>query len=82
MAVIGVDGSDPESSALAFVHSSAINFPVGVDSDFQVTEGLYQFTGDPEAVAIGGDGHIVHIVHGPVSAATLDRWATELASGR
>lgn len=76
--VIGVDGQDPRNKALAFVHRSGVTFPVAVDPDYQVTEGLYDFTGDPDAVFINGNGTIAHIVHGPITASQLLAWERRL----
>jgi len=44
-ATIGIDGSDPPAAAMSFVHSAGVTFPVGVDATFQVTSGLFYFTG-------------------------------------
>lgn len=78
VAVIGVDGNDPTSAALAFVHESGVTFPVVVDPDFQVTEGLYYFSGDPGAVFINGNGTIDHIVRGPITRSDLLTWERRL----
>jgi thiol-disulfide isomerase/thioredoxin len=79
--LIGVDGADPTSDALAFVHASGVTFPVAADADYQVTENLYYFTGDPEAVAITADGQIAHIQRGPITVAQLQAWARQLTTG-
>jgi thiol-disulfide isomerase/thioredoxin len=76
--VIGVDGMDPVRSALAFVHSSGVTFPVAKDPDYKVTEGLYGFDGDPDAVFVNADGTIVRIVHGPITATQLRAWERDL----
>lgn len=78
VAVVGVDGMDPTDKALAFVHGSHVTFPVAVDADYQVTEGLYYFDGDPDAVFVNGNGTIEHIVHGPITAAELVAWERRL----
>lgn len=72
--VIGVDGMDPVHNALAFVHSSGVTFPVAKDPDYKVTEGLYGFDGDPDAVFVRADGTIARIVHGPITATQLVTW--------
>lgn len=79
--VIGVDGEDPVKQALRFVHSSGVTFPIVADSDYQVTEGLYYFQGDPDAVFINGNGIIAHIVRGPITSAELVTWEHRLTGG-
>jgi peroxiredoxin len=79
--VIGIDGEDPAKQALSFVHDSGVSFPVAVDSDYQVTEGLYYFRGDPDAVFINRNGTIAHIVRGPITAAELVSWERRLSAG-
>ncbi len=76
--LIGVDGMDPAPQALAFVRRSKVSFPVAQDSSYMVTEGLYGFNGDPDAVFINADGTIEHIVHGPITAAQLRSWERRL----
>jgi len=77
--VIGVDGMDPTGAALRFVHQSGVTFPVGADPDYRVTEGLYAFVGDPDAVFVDGNGTIVRIVHGAITASQLRRWERALS---
>lgn len=72
VAVLGVDTADPHG--LSFVRSSGVKFPVGADSSYDVTEGLYGFTGDPQAVAIDGSGRIVAMKAGPLGVAELRAW--------
>ncbi|MCL5445439.1 MAG: TlpA family protein disulfide reductase [Actinobacteria bacterium] len=81
VSVLGVDVADPKGRGIAFVKSSGVTFPVGVDASFAVTSGLYYFTGIPDAVAITGNGRILDIVHGPLSVKTFSRWIHELSSG-
>ncbi len=76
--VIGVDGMDPTDQALAFAHRSGVTFPVAADSDYTVTEGLYGFDGDPDAVFINAQGRIEHIVHGPITRSELLTWERRL----
>jgi len=78
VAVIGVDGNDPTGDALKFVHESGVTFPVAVDPYYQVTEGLYYFSGDPDAVFINGNGTIEHIVRGPITRSELVTWERRL----
>lgn len=72
--IIGVDGNDPTADALAFVRRSGVTFPVAADPQYSVTNGLYDFIGDPDTVFVDGDGTIAHIVRGPVTAAELVAW--------
>jgi cytochrome c biogenesis protein CcmG, thiol:disulfide interchange protein DsbE len=76
--VIGVDGMDPTREALSFDHRSGVTFPVAADSDYTVTEGLYGFDGDPDAVFINAQGTIEHIVHGPITRSVLLAWERRL----
>jgi thiol-disulfide isomerase/thioredoxin len=79
IAVIGVDTLDPRSDALKFVQGAGVTFPVGFDSSAEVTNGRYDFTGDPEAVYISGDGRIEHVTYGPTTPAELVDWANRLS---
>jgi cytochrome c biogenesis protein CcmG/thiol:disulfide interchange protein DsbE len=76
--LIGIDGMDPTKDALAFVRHSGVGFPVAVDPAYQVTEGLYYFTGDPDAVFINSDGTIARIVRGPITGPQLTSWEHRL----
>jgi thiol-disulfide isomerase/thioredoxin len=78
VAVIGVDTLDPTANALEFVHRSGVTFPVGADSSSTVTNGLYYFTGDPEAVFISADGRIAGIQYGPTTPSQLVAWERRL----
>jgi cytochrome c biogenesis protein CcmG, thiol:disulfide interchange protein DsbE len=78
VAVIGVDGNDPTGHALAFVHHAGVTFPVGVDATFQVTDGLFYFTGLPEAVSVRADGSIAAIHYGSLSSAQFAAWERAL----
>ncbi len=80
VAVIGIDGSDPTRNALAFVHANGVTFPVGVDADYSVTQGLFAFTGLPESVMVRGDGTIAHITYGALTAAQFRTWEDKLAT--
>jgi cytochrome c biogenesis protein CcmG/thiol:disulfide interchange protein DsbE len=80
IALIGVDTADPTTQALAFVHKSGVTFPVGADRTYDVTEGSYYFNGDPDAVFIDGNGTIVHISHGAITAAQLVHWESQLTT--
>jgi len=46
---------------------------------YRVTEGLYAFVGDPDAVFVDGNGTIVRIVHGAITASQLRRWERALS---
>ncbi len=78
--VVGVDGSDPSSSAVAFVQRSGVTFPVGRDGDYSVTNGKFGFTGLPEAVFVRGDGTIAGIHYGAISPADFTAWQRKLVS--
>ncbi len=78
IAFVGVDGNDDPASGLAFSRRSGVRFPVGSDavSDVAPTFGV---PGYPATVFVDAAGVVVHVVRGPVSRATLDRWATRIA---
>jgi cytochrome c biogenesis protein CcmG/thiol:disulfide interchange protein DsbE len=82
VALIGVDANDRTAAALAFVHKSGVTFPVGVDQDYAVTEGLFAFAGLPEAVYVNGNGTIAAIHEGAITnAAQLTAWQRRLLTG-
>ena len=62
--VVGVDSEDKVNVAKSFIHSEGVRFPVAYDFDTGVTEGLFYFTGDPNAVFVNGDGTIAKVVQG------------------
>ncbi len=76
--LVGVDGSDPPSSALAFVQRSGVSFPVGRDGDYSVTNGKFGFTGLPEAVFVRADGTIAGIHYGAITPAQFTAWQRKL----
>ncbi|HUA95465.1 MAG TPA: TlpA disulfide reductase family protein [Acidimicrobiales bacterium] len=76
--VVGVDGSDPPASALAFVQRSGVSFPVGRDSDYSVTNGKFGFTGLPEAVFVRADGTIAGIHYGAITPEQFTAWQRKL----
>ena len=78
VAMIGIDGSDPTSSALSFVRSSGVTFPVGADRAYTVTQGLFAFTGLPEAVFVEANGTIAGIHYGALSTSQFVSWQREL----
>jgi AhpC/TSA family len=61
--VLGVDNYDSTSSALSFLRSSGVTFPVGRDPTAAVNT-QYYFLGDPAAVFVKADGTISDIVYG------------------
>ena len=64
----------------AFVHSRGVTFPVGADRHYAVTEGLFYFTGLPEAVFVNGDGTIAAIHYGALTAGPARRPGQQPAS--
>jgi cytochrome c biogenesis protein CcmG, thiol:disulfide interchange protein DsbE len=80
VAVIGIDGSDPTANALTFDRRSGVSFPVGADRSFSVTEGLFDFSGLPEAVFVRRDGTVVGVLYGALSAASLSHWEQKLSA--
>ncbi len=76
--LLGVDGSDPQGAARAFVRQSGVTFPVGTDPTYAVTQGRFGFDGLPEAVAVRPDGTIAAVHYGALPATTLLRWQRQL----
>ena len=76
---IGVDVADKTSDALAFVHQSGITYPVGTDSNLEVTSVLYGLNGEPNTFFIDASGHVLGHVIGAVSAVQLTQWLHRLA---
>ena len=78
--VLGIDGNDPKVAATAFAKTSAISFPVGMDTNFDVVSGKFFFTGLPEAVFVKGDGTIAGIHYGALSTKAFVAWQHQLLS--
>ena len=70
-AVIGVDGSDQRSAAVAFVNKTGITFPVGADDVYAVTSGKFGFSGLPETVFVNDQGIVTEIHFGATTPALL-----------
>jgi peroxiredoxin len=62
--VIGVDSEDTTANAKAFIKSSGVTFPVAYDPNVNITEGAFDFHGDPYTVFVSADGIISKIVTG------------------
>jgi thiol-disulfide isomerase/thioredoxin len=78
LAIIGVDSEDPPSSALSFIKSSGVTFPVGDDGTAHVMNAVYGFDGDPYAVFVEGSGRIMTIHPGPLSPTEFTALARRL----
>ena len=73
--VIGVDSEDTVPNAKSFIKSSGVTFPVAYDPNVTITEGTFDFHGDPYTVFVKGNGTINQVVAGAVltpSSFTLD----------
>ncbi len=75
---VGVDGADPPQDAIAFIQQSGITYPVGQDSTFRVTQGLYGLSGEPNTFFIDASGIVVGHTIGPVTESQLNRWLHRL----
>ena len=64
--VIGVDSEDTTSNAKSFIKGSGVTFPVAYDPNVTITEGTFDFHGDPYTVFVKGDGTINQVVAGAV----------------
>lgn len=75
---VGVDGADPPQDAIAFIQQSGIAYPVGQDSTFRVTQGLYGLSGEPNTFFIDASGIVVGHTIGPVTERQLNGWLHRL----
>ena len=78
---VGVDGQDPASSAVPFITQSGITYPVGKDSDLEVTANLYGLNGEPQTFFIDESGVVVGHHVGALTRAQLDGWVHRLTGG-
>lgn len=81
VALLGVVGSDPTPTAVAFDRRSGVTFPSGADKNYTVTEGLFYFSGLPETVFVSGTGTIAAEHYGPISTTQFVRWQRRLLHG-
>ena len=75
---VGIDGNDEPASGLAFARQSGVTFPVGSDADSALAP-RFGLDGYPDTVFVSASGDVAHVVHGPVSRATLEQWVARLA---
>jgi peroxiredoxin len=76
--VIGVDSEDTTSSAKSFIKGAGVTFPVAYDPNVTITEGTFDFHGDPYTVFVKANGTINRVVAGAVltpSSFTVDERA-------
>jgi len=78
---VGVDAADPPDSAVPFIRSAGITYPVAQDADLQVTGGVYGLNAEPNTFFIDESGVVVGHVIGAVDATQLDGWIHRLAGG-
>ena len=76
--VVGVDVNDPTGAT--FRKSAGIEFPVGADPTFRVANGLFSFSGLPDAVLVKATGEIGAIHYGALNMATFTTWQRQLVS--
>jgi thiol-disulfide isomerase/thioredoxin len=72
VAFVGIDVSDSTPAALDLVRSSGVTYPLGVDPNYKVTDGLYHLRGLPSTVFIDAKGNINGTVLGQLSPKVLD----------
>jgi len=78
---IGVDVNDPHASALAFVQSAGITYPVGADTEFEVSGAQYALVGLPQTFYVDASGRVIGHTFGPVrTSAELQGWIHRLTS--
>lgn len=71
IAFLGVDHQDSRSDAIALLDEYGITYPAGYDPKGDVAA-RYGLRGLPGTVFIAGDGRIVDLHHGQISAAELE----------
>ncbi len=62
--VIGIDSEDAPADARSFIESAGVHFPVAYDPNVSITQGTFDFHGDPYTVFVRGDGTISKVVAG------------------
>jgi len=62
--VVGVDSEDSTGDAKSFIESSGVTFPVAYDPNVDITEGAFDFHGDPYTVFVKADGTVSKVVAG------------------
>ncbi len=83
VAFIGIDVDDTASSALPFIRSARVRFPVGSDPNDRVAAGLLDLRGLPSTVLVYANGTIAKTILGPVTPKLLLAWIPRLeASSR
>ena len=77
LAVLGVSVGDSSNAVQAYVQALGVSFPIGLDSDRQVSR-RYRVFGLPTSVFIDREGLIQAIVPGPVEPKGLERDLADL----
>lgn len=68
---VGIDGLDNPAKAKAFLAEVGYHEPVGADTSYAVTSGVFGFQGLPETVVLGADNTITYVKVGAVSRREL-----------
>ena len=78
---VGVDTNDTSpSTARKMLRSVGASYPVGIGGTAQADQ--FRAEGLPTTVFINGKGHIVAMALGAVTRSELQRWISELVTGR
>jgi len=78
-AVIGIDATDPNTSAAeALAASTDVRLPVGVDPDGTLTSGSFGFPGLPYTVFVSSKGIVTEIHQGITTPAELEAGVAKL----
>ncbi len=77
--VLAVNAGDPQTSAAAFSQSKALAFPVLLDSDLRLLDGMgiHDF---PTSIVVGRDGRVKYVQVGMFTPQALDAVVTPLLS--
>jgi cytochrome c biogenesis protein CcmG/thiol:disulfide interchange protein DsbE len=76
--IIGVDGNDPTTAALNFLHSHGVTYPVGADPALHLTLTYGAGAGYPQTFFLNARHQILRHIFGAVTATELNSWASSI----
>jgi len=78
LVVMGIDLEESKETVAAFLAGRGITYPILLDPNGQITNGLYQVQGLPTSIFIRPDGVVSARHVGPLTATDIDRYLTAL----
>jgi peroxiredoxin len=78
VAFLGVDVKESSDSVANFIPQFGVTFPILMDSDGAVSDGLYQVRGIPTTLFLSPDGKVSTRHVGPLTEADIDRYLAPL----